>query len=82
MLDYHHRTIHDASMRVGALGVAQLFPAIWETWTRKNNRPHKSTVTDHEIRKHSPRVAALLLCSDTMGLTIEAKDKANTVLAW
>jgi UV DNA damage endonuclease len=62
------------------------FPQIKQTWTRKGitqkqhySEPCPGAVTGREMRKHSPRVAVLPPCDDTMDLMIEAKDKEQAV---
>ena len=62
------------------------FPRIKQTWTRKGitqkqhySEPCPGAVTGKEMRKHSPRVAVLPPCEDTMDLMIEAKDKEQAV---
>jgi UV DNA damage endonuclease len=87
VLDYHHHNIiHDESLREGTLDVMQLFPEIKATWTRKGitqkqhySEPCPGAFTGREMRKHSPRVAVLPPCDDTMDLMIEAKDKEQAV---
>jgi UV DNA damage endonuclease len=73
-------------MREGTADIMALFPAIKATWTRKNitqkqhySEPCEGAITGREMRKHSPRVAVLPPCDDTMDLMIEAKDKEQAV---
>jgi len=87
VLDYHHHNIiHDPSLRKGTLDVMKYFPQIKQTWTRKGitqkqhySEPCPGAVTGRDTRKHSPRVAVLPPCEDTMDLMIEAKDKEQAV---
>ncbi|KAA8896881.1 UV-endonuclease UvdE-domain-containing protein [Sphaerosporella brunnea] len=87
VLDYHHHNIiHDPSMREGTEDIMSLFPDIKATWTCKGitqkqhySEPCEGAFTGREMRKHSPRVAALPPCDDTMDLMIEAKDKEQAV---
>ena len=88
VLDFHHHNIlFDASkIREGTKDIAELFPAILETWKRKNKTPkmHYSescpdAISNRSRRKHSPRVMTLPPCPDTMDLMIEAKDKEQAV---
>lgn len=89
VLDFHHHNIiFDATqIREGTLDIMDLYPAILETWTRKGktpkmhySEPTPAAITGHQRRKHSPRVATLPPCPDTMDLMIEAKDKEQAVL--
>jgi UV DNA damage endonuclease len=73
-------------MREGTADIMELFPAIKATWTRKSitqkqhySEPCEGAITGREMRKHSPRVAVLPPCDDTMDLMIEAKDKEQAV---
>lgn len=88
VLDFHHHNIlFDASkIREGTKDIMDLFPAILETWAKKNKTPkmHYSeqcpeAITGRQRRKHSPRVMVLPPCPDTMDLMIEAKDKEQAV---
>lgn len=88
VLDFHHHNIlfDSTQIREGTKDIVELFPAILETWSRKNITPkmHYSescpdAVTARSRRKHSPRVMTLPPCPDTMDLMIEAKDKEQAV---
>ncbi|KAI8935009.1 hypothetical protein NX059_008675 [Plenodomus lindquistii] len=88
VLDYHHHNIifDETQIREGTKDIMDLYPAILETWKRKNITPkmHYSEPTPPAItrttrRKHSPRVMTLPPCPDTMDLMIEAKDKEQAV---
>lgn len=88
VLDFHHHNIvfDSTKLREGTKDIVELFPAILETWTRKNitpkmhySEPCPDAVTARSRRKHSPRVMTLPPCPDTMDLMIEAKDKEQAV---
>lgn len=88
VLDFHHHNIlFDATkIREGTKDIVDMFPAILETWSRKNitpkmhySEPCPDAVTNRSRRKHSPRVMTLPPCPDTMDLMIEAKDKEQAV---
>ena len=88
VLDYHHHNIlfDTDKIREGTEDITQLYEAITETWRRKNitQKMHYSestpaAITSRQRRKHSPRVATLPPCADTMDLMIEAKDKEQAV---
>jgi UV DNA damage endonuclease len=73
-------------MREGTEDITKLFPEIKETWARKGitqkqhySEPCEGAFTGREMRKHSPRVAVLPPCDDSMDLMIEAKDKEQAV---
>ncbi|KAJ4297529.1 hypothetical protein N0V90_005421 [Kalmusia sp. IMI 367209] len=88
VLDFHHHNIlfDAAQIREGTEDIVHLFPAILETWSKKNitpkmhySEPCPDAVTARSRRKHSPRVMTLPPCPDTMDLMIEAKDKEQAV---
>lgn len=88
VLDFHHHNIvfDSTQIREGTKDVVDLFPAILETWSRKDitpkmhySEPCPGAITGRDRRKHSPRVATLPPCPDTMDLMIEAKDKEQAV---
>jgi len=88
VLDFHHHNIlfDSTQVREGTKDVIDMFPAILETWSRKNITPkmHYSescpdAISNRSRRKHSPRVMTLPPCPDTMDLMIEAKDKEQAV---
>lgn len=88
VLDFHHHNIvFDADkIREGTKDIMDLFPAILETWKRKNitpkmhySEPCPDAITARSRRKHAPRVQILPPCPDTMDLMIEAKDKEQAV---
>jgi UV DNA damage endonuclease len=88
VLDFHHHNIlfDSTQIREGTKDIVDMFPAILETWSRKNITPkmHYSesepqAITNRSRRKHSPRVMTLPPCPDTMDLMIEAKDKEQAV---
>lgn len=88
VLDFHHHNIifDSAKIREGTKDIVALFPAIIETWTRKDitpkmhySEPCPDAITGRSRRKHSPRVMTLPPCPDTMDLMIEAKDKEQAV---
>ncbi|KAH7122330.1 UV-endonuclease UvdE-domain-containing protein [Dendryphion nanum] len=88
VLDFHHHNIlfDSTQIREGTKDVVEVFPAIIETWDRKNitpkmhySEPCPGAITGRDRRKHSPRVATLPPCPDTMDLMIEAKDKEQAV---
>ena len=88
VLDYHHHNIlfDSDKMREGTEDIGKLYGKISETWRRKNitqkmhySEPTPAAITARQRRKHSPRVATLPPCSDTMDLMIEAKDKEQAV---
>ncbi|KAF1852196.1 UV-endonuclease UvdE [Cucurbitaria berberidis CBS 394.84] len=88
VLDFHHHNIifDETQIREGTEDIRALFPAILETWARKDITPkmHYSescppAITRTARRKHSPRVMTLPPCPDTMDLMIEAKDKEQAV---
>ena len=88
VLDFHHHNIlfDSSQIREGTKDIIDLFPAILETWSRKNITPKMhysesgpSAITGRDRRKHSPRVMTLPPCPDTMDLMIEAKDKEQAV---
>jgi len=63
-----------------------MYPAILETWSKKNitpkmhySEPCPGAITGRDRRKHSPRVMTFPPCPDTMDLMIEAKDKEQAV---
>jgi UV DNA damage endonuclease len=88
VLDYHHHNIiFDATqLREGTKDIMDLYPAILETWSKKNitpkmhySEPRPEAITRTKRRKHSPRVMTFPPCPDTMDLMIEAKDKEQAV---
>ncbi|KAF2749035.1 UV-endonuclease UvdE [Sporormia fimetaria CBS 119925] len=88
VLDFHHHNIifDDTKLREGTHDIISLFPAILETWRRKNitpkmhySEPCPEAVTKRDRRKHSPRVMTLPPCPADMDLMIEAKDKEQAV---
>ena len=88
VLDFHHHNIlFDASrIREGTEDIMKMYHEIAETWHRKGitqkmhySEPTPSAVTPRQRRKHSPRVATLPPCANTMDLMIEAKDKEQAV---
>ncbi|OAL56501.1 UV-endonuclease UvdE [Pyrenochaeta sp. DS3sAY3a] len=88
VLDFHHHNIifDETQIREGTKDIMELFPAILETWKRKQitpkmhySEPCPSAITRTARRKHSPRVMTLPSCPDTMDLMIEAKDKEQAV---
>ena len=88
VLDFHHHNIifDETQLREGTKDIMDVFPAILETWKKKNITPkmHYSescpnAITRTSRRKHSPRVMTLPPCPDTMDLMIEAKDKEQAV---
>ncbi len=88
VLDFHHHNIifDETQIREGTKDIMDLYPAILETWRKKNITPkmHYSescpnAITRTSRRKHSPRVMTLPPCPDTMDLMIEAKDKEQAV---
>jgi len=88
VLDFHHHNIlfDNTKLREGTKDVMDMYPAILETWAKKNITPkmHYSeqcpgTITGRDRRKHSPRVMTFPPCPDTMDLMIEAKDKEQAV---
>jgi UV DNA damage endonuclease len=88
VLDFHHHNIvfDSDKIREGTKGIMDLFPAILETWKRKNitpkmhySEPCPDAITARSRRKHAPRVQILPPCPDTMDLMIEAKDKEQAV---
>ncbi|KAF2017125.1 UV-endonuclease UvdE, partial [Aaosphaeria arxii CBS 175.79] len=88
VLDFHHHNIvfDSSKIREGTKDVMDYFPAIIETWKRKNitpkmhySEPCPDAITGRSRRKHSPRVKTLPPCPDTMDLMIEAKDKEQAV---
>jgi UV DNA damage endonuclease len=88
VLDFHHHNIlfDSTQIREGTKDIVDMFPAILETWSRKNITPkmHYSescpdAISNRSRRKHSPRVMTLPPCPDTMDLMIEAKDKEQAV---
>jgi UV DNA damage endonuclease len=88
VLDFHHHNIlfDSTQIREGTKDIVDMFPAILETWSRKNITPkmHYSescpdAISNKSRRKHSPRVMTLPPCPDTMDLMIEAKDKEQAV---
>jgi UV DNA damage endonuclease len=88
VLDFHHHNIlfDSTQIREGTKDIIDMFPAILETWSRKNITPkmHYSescpdAISNRSRRKHSPRVMTLPPCPDTMDLMIEAKDKEQAV---
>ncbi|KAF1924679.1 UV-endonuclease UvdE [Didymella exigua CBS 183.55] len=88
VLDFHHHNIlfDSKKLREGTKDVMDMFPAILETWSKKNitpkmhySEPCPSAITGSQRRKHSPRVMTLPPCPDTMDLMIEAKDKEQAV---
>lgn len=88
VLDFHHHNIifDQSQIREGTKDIMDLYPAILETWAKKNitpkmhySEPCPSAVTRTARRKHSPRVMTLPPCPDTMDLMIEAKDKEQAV---
>ncbi|EWC45659.1 hypothetical protein DRE_05220 [Drechslerella stenobrocha 248] len=89
VLDWHHNNIIPGSLREGTYDVKKMYgEAIKKTWTDKGitqkqhySEPTVGAVTGRDRRKHSPRVADLPPCEDTMDLMIEAKDKEQAVFA-
>ena len=88
VLDFHHHNIlfDNTKLREGTKDVMELYPAILETWAKKNitpkmhySEPCPGAITGRDRRKHSPRVMTLPPCPDTMDLMIEAKDKEQAV---
>lgn len=88
VLDYHHHNIlfNSDELREGTEDIRKLYDEITETWRRKNitqkmhySEPTPAAITARQRRKHSPRVATLPPCADTMDLMIEAKDKEQAV---
>lgn len=88
VLDFHHHNIvfDSDKVREGTLDIMQLFDRIKATWTRKGitqkmhySEPTPSAITNHQRRKHNPRVETLPPCDPTMDLMIEAKDKEQAV---
>lgn len=88
VLDFHHHNIlfDDTKLREGTKDVMDMYPAILETWSKKNitpkmhySEPCPGAITRRDRRKHSPRVMTLPPCPDTMDLMIEAKDKEQAV---
>ena len=88
VLDYHHHNIlfDTDKIREGTEDISKLYEAIAGTWRRKNitqkmhySEPTPAAITQRQRRKHSPRVATLPPCTDTMDLMIEAKDKEQAV---
>lgn len=88
VLDYHHHNIlfNSDELREGTEDIGKLYDEIAETWRRKNitqkmhySEPTPAAITARQRRKHSPRVATLPPCADTMDLMIEAKDKEQAV---
>jgi UV DNA damage endonuclease len=88
VLDYHHHNIiFDATqLREGTKDIMDFYPAILETWSKKNitpkmhySEPRPEAITRTKRRKHSPRVMTFPPCPDTMDLMIEAKDKEQAV---
>ena len=88
VLDFHHHNIvfDPEQIREGTKDIVDLFPRILATWKRKNitpkmhySEPTPTAITGHQRRKHSPRVASLPPCPNTMDLMIEAKDKEQAV---
>ena len=88
VLDFHHHNIlfDNTKLREGTKDVMDMFPAILETWSKKNitpkmhySEPCPGAVTARDRRKHSPRVMTFPPCPDTMDLMIEAKDKEQAV---
>ncbi|KAI9684874.1 MAG: UV-damage endonuclease [Bathelium mastoideum] len=88
VLDYHHHNIvfDSDKIREGTKDVMDYYPRIIKTWAKKGitpkmhySEPTPPAITGRQRRKHSPRVATLPPCSDTMDLMIEAKDKEQAV---
>ncbi|KAF2622586.1 UV-endonuclease UvdE [Macroventuria anomochaeta] len=88
VLDFHHHNIlfDNTKLREGTKDVMDMFPAILETWSKKNitpkmhySEPCPGAITGRDRRKHSPRVMTFPPCPDTMDLMIEAKDKEQAV---
>ena len=88
VLDFHHHNIlfDNTKLREGTQDVMEMFPAILETWSKKNitpkmhySEPCPGAITGRDRRKHSPRVMTFPPCPDTMDLMIEAKDKEQAV---
>ena len=88
VLDYHHHNIlfDSDKIREGTEDIGKLYDEIAETWRRKNitqkmhySEPTPAAITARQRRKHSPRVATLPPCANTMDLMIEAKDKEQAV---
>lgn len=88
VLDFHHHNIifDETQIREGTKDIMELYPAILETWAKKNitpkmhySEPCPPAITRTSRRKHSPRVMTLPPCPDTMDLMIEAKDKEQAV---
>lgn len=88
VLDYHHHNIlfDNTKLREGTKDVMDMYPAILETWAKKNitpkmhySEPCPGAITGRDRRKHSPRVMTFPPCPDTMDLMIEAKDKEQAV---
>ncbi len=88
VLDYHHHNIlfDSEKIREGTKDIMSMYEAITETWTRKGitqkmhySEPTPAAITPRQRRKHSPRVATLPPCANTMDLMIEAKDKEQAV---
>ncbi|KAF9698135.1 hypothetical protein EKO04_003436 [Ascochyta lentis] len=88
VLDFHHHNIlfDNTKLREGTKDVMEMFPAILETWSKKNitpkmhySEPCPGAITGRDRRKHSPRVMTFPPCPDTMDLMIEAKDKEQAV---
>ncbi|KAF3052791.1 hypothetical protein E8E11_011592 [Didymella keratinophila] len=88
VLDFHHHNIlfDNTKLREGTKDVMDMYPAILETWSKKNitpkmhySEPCPGAITGRDRRKHSPRVMTFPPCPDTMDLMIEAKDKEQAV---
>jgi UV DNA damage endonuclease len=88
VLDFHHHNIlfDSTKIREGTKDIIELFPAIIETWRRKEmtpkmhySEPCPDAITARSRRKHSPRVMTLPPCPNDMDLMIEAKDKEQAV---
>ncbi|KAJ4381350.1 hypothetical protein N0V86_003699 [Didymella sp. IMI 355093] len=88
VLDFHHHNIlfDNTKLREGTKDVMNMYPAILETWSKKNitpkmhySEPCPGAITGRDRRKHSPRVMTFPPCPDTMDLMIEAKDKEQAV---